>query len=261
MKRIILSTILLLGLSAGLMAQKNHAINVKVSADDSKVHITYDLPPNGSHRAFDITLQTENNSVRPRTIQGTGRGINAGNGLTIDWYYTADGYTKADLNGLKIVVMAIDPLEQPTNSVENNAAPRQTRRISPWAGLSTLGATGVGLLTSGLVTEGNAQEEYDIYVANVNPDASIYQELGVSRNDLYDQANGKHKRGLGLAIGGGAVIVAAGVILIQRLSLTKKLNSMETFNRLEVRPQFNPGMGFGASGTSSAAGLQVGWRF
>ncbi|MEZ4824928.1 MAG: hypothetical protein R3C61_01340 [Bacteroidia bacterium] len=259
MKNILSLTYLLIGLSFALFAQKNHAVNYRVTAaDDSKVQITYDLPPNGSHRAFDVTLQTKTTSIRPRTVQGTGKGIFAGNGLVIDWYYTADGYSKADLSGLEIIVVAIDPLEEPSGP---EVTPREVRTISPWAGLGAVGASGIGLLTTGVVSESNAQQDYEIYTTNLNPSAAVYTELGITRDDLYNEANSKHKRGTALMIGGGIVIAAAGVILINRLNVQKKIRNMQSSRyKLEVSPMYNTGSAFTSAG-GHQVGLNVGWKF
>ncbi|MEZ4776223.1 MAG: hypothetical protein R3D00_23820 [Bacteroidia bacterium] len=255
MKKLISLTYLLIGLAFGLSAQKNHAVNYRVTAaDDSKVQVTYDLPPNGSHRAFDVSLQTETPSIKPRTVQGTGKGIFSGTNLVIDWYYTADGYSKADLTGLKIVVMAIDPLEEP--SIETNQ-PREIRTISPWAGLGAVGASGLGLLTTGVISENNAQQDYEIYTTNLNPSASVYTELGITRDELYNDANSKHKKATALMIGGGVVIAAAGVILINRLNVQKKIRNMQS-SRLEVSPMYQSGSAFNSG---HQAGLNVSWKF
>ncbi|MDX2249396.1 MAG: hypothetical protein SF052_21615 [Bacteroidia bacterium] len=257
MKRLLSLIYLIIGLSFTLFAQKNHAINYRVTAaDDSKVQITYDLPPNGSHRAFDVTLQTKNPSVRPRTVQGTGKGIFSGTNLVIDWYYTADGYSKADLTGLEIVVMAIDPLEEPSMETPEK---REVRTISPWAGLGAVAASGVGLLTTGVVSETNAQSDYEIYTTNLNPSAPIYTELGLTRDDLYNEANSKHKRATALMIGGGVVIAAAGVILINRLKVQKKIKNMQS-SRLELSPVYQS-VSTPNNASGHNIGLNIGWKF
>ena len=259
MKRTIQILLLLVGLTSMSYAQKNHAVNVQVSADESKVTLQFDLPPNGTHRAFEVSINTSNPTIKPRTVQGTGTVI-ADTELSIDWYYTADGYTQTDLEGVKINVMAIDPLEPTQRKV--TTGPKTRRTVAPWAGLSTLGVTAIGLITSGAVTEGNAMDDYGIYKDNLSEVSSVYEDLGITREELYTQANGKHKRAQAMIYGGGVVLVAGVVILIKRLSVQSKIkNGGYGYNRWDVQPVLSPAAVAPQSKSSGSVGLQIGWKF
>ena len=100
----------------------------------------------------------------------------------------------------------------------------QGKKIPYWVGLGGIAATGVAMLMSGVKTKSEGSDLYDIYEQNRYEDADIYDELGTTRDQVYDEANKKNKTGTVMTIAGGAILATAGIIIVNRMIQTKKLN-------------------------------------
>ena len=209
-------------LSVHIRAQENHAINQQIKADQQEITITYDLPPNGEHVIFTVYLKVENSNIKARTTHGTGENVVSGNQLNVVWYFTRDGYTKDQLEGQRIYVLAVDPLQE----VPESEPPRTNyyKPVSVWVGTGSMLTSGLGLLGYGLFQESKAQKDYEIYQEYRNPEAKKYLELELSREELYEDANARHKRSQIMMIGGGVILAGTAVILIRRYTVNKRLN-------------------------------------
>lgn len=212
--------------AAALSAQKNHARNLKAEIDDEKVTFTFDMLPDGQYRYFNVCLKSFNASITPKSTSGDlGKNKAAGGNKKVYWYYVNDGYTQDQITNLKMDVVAINPLE-PRNTASTNI-----KKAPIYAGFGGGSALGLGLLITGVTKNGDANEIYDIYKNNTSPNAQIYTELGQTREEVYEDANSKHKAAQYLTYGGGAVFAGAGAMLINRIiwmNKVKKINATRT---------------------------------
>lgn len=203
-------------------AQKNHATNIKADVDEEKVTFNFDVLPDGQYRFFNICLKSFNAAITPKSTSGDiGKNKAAGTNKKLFWYYTNDGYTQDQITNLKMDVIAINPLEPR----KTTAPPPKT--IPIYAGLGTVCATGLGLAITGLTKNSDANETYDIYKNNLDPNSSVYSELGVTRDELYSDANSKHKNAQILMYGGAAVFAGAGYILINRIIWINRIKKQQ----------------------------------
>ncbi len=227
MKKFSLIAILGLFLSFSLQAQRNLATNLRADVDDEKVTFTFDVVPDGSFRYVNICLKSLSNSISPETVTGhVGKNKAAGNNLKLFWYYKNDGYTADDITNLQMDVIAINPLA--TN--QSSAGP-DIKPVPIYAGLGGLSALGGGLLIAGLGKESDAQDLYSQYEANRDPGGDFYQELGLTRDELYEEANSKHKSAQWMTWGGAAVFAGAGAILINRIVWMNRIKASANSNR------------------------------
>ncbi|MEK7255914.1 MAG: hypothetical protein AAB316_14280 [Bacteroidota bacterium] len=238
----------------------NHAINFsdRITVDDDKVEIMNDLPANGSHRYFNVSLKTDNTEVRPRTyISGTGTNIPAEANKKITWYYKRDGYNRQQISALRFQVMALDPLE---DCSKKSSATAQKRGIPPWAGLGTVGLTGLTLVTTGAIVTSNASgnDDYKMYKENTDPNDPVWETLGYeSRDDLYKQVNKDYKKGQWIMAAGGAVIAVGGAILVSRMIS----NSRGGGDRISVYPYVEPVILSSPTSGAVAAGVGMKLKF
>lgn len=217
-KQALLFALLLAGLTAAF-GQKNHASNMKLAdIDDEKVTITFDLLPSGQYRTFNICLRSSNANITPKSTTGDiGQNRTAGTNKKIVWVYANDGYTQDQIANLKLNVIAINPAE-PRSAGGASAKPS----VPLMAGMGTVAAAGLGLAIAGVTANKDALDQYDIYKTNLDPNSQVYTELDQTRDEVYDDANKKHKKAQILLYGGGAVFAAAGYILINRLIWAKR---------------------------------------
>ncbi|MCI4666527.1 MAG: hypothetical protein MRZ79_00095 [Bacteroidia bacterium] len=268
---------LLLGYSA--FAQRNFVRNEQVTASADKITITFDIVPNGSHENFEVDLRTSNPSIRPRNgltgVSRAGQYIKSGVGKRITWYFQEDGYTTSDLQGLRIYVVAIDPVDDGGNtSGRSTVAPPAPPSV--FAGLGAAAATGLGLLTSGAISWSNSgpgSDEYNIYATVTNPEDPIYDslanELGIiGRGDAdgsyYDFLNKKYRRSQLMVYAGGAILIASAAIIVNRIRLNQKFKSGTLNGSIEISPDIRPGVmnGFAPGGLRGGTyGVGVSLRF
>lgn len=238
-------------------AQRNFVRNEQVTASADKITITFDIVPNGTHENFEVTLRTSDPSVRPRNgitgVSRAGQYIKAGTGKRITWYFQEDGYSTSDLQGLRIFVVAIDPVDD--GGMNNNTGPRVAPPAPPsvFAGLGAAAATGLGLFTSGAVMLSNSgpnSDEYGIYATITNPNDPVYtdslaNELGIiGRGDgegsYYDYLNKRYKRSQLMMYAGGAILLASAAIIVNRIRLNQKFKNGTLNGSIEISPDIRP---------------------
>jgi hypothetical protein len=261
MKKFSTLLILFLALLAGRI-QAQQVKNVRIETDDEKVTIIYDLIASGSVRIFNVCLRTGSTEITPKNTTGAiGKNRPTGINQKIEWYYANDGYTLDQLNNLKIEVVAIDPNKA---MVANNTLPKPNK-IPVYAGLGTVSLTGLGLVIAGLTKHSDAIEKYDIYKSNTDPNSTVYTELGVTRSDLYNEANKTNKSAQLMMYGGAAVFAGAGAVLVNRLIWIKRIEKRreETQTPDNMQCSINPprfevkSLGLGQGGV----GLGFAYRF
>jgi hypothetical protein len=199
--------------------------------NNERIVITYDLAKEGTYIYFDVSVKAlvDNKAIKPAALSGdVGSFVKVGTGKKIIWNMFQD---ITELNGeLTIEVLAfnpvpstatVDPVEKTTVSPEMNLP--AASNVPFWVGMGGIGATGLGLLMNGLKSNSEGQDLYAIYRDNTVENAAVYGELGSTRNEVYDEANKKHKTGSILTIAGGAVLATAGIIMVNRIIQMKKL--------------------------------------
>ncbi len=266
MKKTSLTLLLLFALTTLTWTQSsdcNFAKNYqdRVILDEDKLEITYDLPPNGSHRLFDVSLKTSNDNIRPKTyISGTGQVI-AGDNLKITWYYKQDGYQTVDISNISVVVMATDPLDPCMDAQKSVAKEPSMRTGAPvTAGLGILSASGLALIVSGAVIvgqNGTGSDDYKFYEENPDPTSPVWDDAGTTRDEFYNDLNSKYKTGQWLLIGGSALVATAGAILITRIIQDKKARKL---GRLQVDPFLVPNLAASGKGVPSLRPSGMGVR-
>jgi hypothetical protein len=220
----------------------------QVSEVRDKVTVTYDLARRPGVPSYTIVVRItlDGEVVSAQALSGDiGPNITPGYGKRIVWDVLKD---LSELYGsLQIEVSA--------KSATPDCIPIKT--VPVYAGLTGAGAAGLALILSGLKLESDSKELYDVYKINLNPNEAVFNEL--SREEHYQEANSKHKKGTWLSIGGGTVIVAGGVILVSRLIQIKKYNkdcggrTTDAFQQWKVRPL----VGVGSSINTVSAGIAV----
>jgi hypothetical protein len=207
---------------------------IKISDEQDKVTITYDLARNPRITFFNIKV---NITLGGETVNATGLSgdlgpqVAAGFGKKIIWDVAKD---LSELSGELKLEVTTDTKGGGTNCRPINAVPA-------YAGLGSVGISGLGLIITGLSVEGKSKDLYDIYKNNISPTASVYSEL--SRDEHYAEANKKHKLGSGLLYGGTAVLVVGGAAFITRAIKIKNYNrkcaglSSAPERRLEFQPR------------------------
>lgn len=197
--------------------------NVRIATDDEKVTITYDLIATGSVRIFNVCLRTGSTEITPKNTTGAiGKSRSTGINQKIEWYYANDGYSLDQLNNLKIEVVAIDP-----NKAALASNQPKVNKVPIYAGLGTVSLAGLGLVVGGFTKHSNAIEKYDVYKNNTDPNSTVYTELGVTRSELYTEANKTNKSAQLMLYGGGAVFAAAGAILVNRMIWIKRIEKQK----------------------------------
>jgi hypothetical protein len=243
--------------------------NVKWELEnDERIVITYDLAKQGNAIYFDVALKViiDNKAIVPKSVSGdVGNYVRMGTGKKVIWNIFDD---LAELNGeLSVEVSATSPV--PTNTTTTSATakkPEETVKapdlmknlpsgaagngVPFWVGLGGIGATGVGLITSGMKSSSDSKDLYNVYKQNMVETASVYEEMGTTRKDVYDEANKKHKTGTFLKVAGGAVLLTAGIIMVNRLIQLKKLEqrSVSFAPYLNIDRKSAPGKVYTAGG-------------
>lgn len=243
------------------MIQAQTVKNVRIATDDEKVTITYDLIATGSVRIFNVCLRTGSTEITPKNTTGAiGKSRSTGINQKIEWYYANDGYALDQLNNLKIEVVAIDP-----NKAAMVSSQPTVKKIPIYAGLGTASLAGLGLVVGGFTKRSNAIEKYDLYKNNTDPNSAVYTELGVTRSELYTEANKTNKSAQLMMYGGGAVFAAAGAVLINRMMWIKRIEKQKRENPAaeKLQCQIDPprlefqSLGLGQGGV----GLGLTYRF
>lgn len=199
--------------------------------NNERIVITYDLAKEGTYIYFDVSVKVlvDNKPIDAKALSGdVGKFIRVGTGKKIIWNMFED---INELNGeLTIEVMAFNPVPGTAPATANGSKEAPPDIMLPaskgapfWVGMGGIGATGLGLLMNGMKSTSEGNDLYAIYKDNTVESASVFSELGSTRNEVYDEANKKHKTGTILTIAGGAVLATAGIIMINRLVQMKKV--------------------------------------
>lgn len=223
---------------SAVQAQIVSNVNWDLDANQENIIITYNLNKQGNSNYFQVSVRATLNGapLEVKTLSGdAGDYIRSGEGKRIIWNVVAD--VKEMQGDLKILVVAIDPLNPSanntnpaTNNTNTNTQPttpstqKYETRVPVWAGVAGgggIGAAGIALIVAGLSQESDSKELYEVYESNLDPTSSIYTEL--SRDEYYEEANSKHKKGQWMTYGGIAALAGGAYIIINRIIWNKKL--------------------------------------
>lgn len=227
-------------------------VKTRINDEQDKVTITYDLARNPGITFYNIKLKiTLDGEVVPATgLSGDlGPQVTAGLGKKVIWDVTKD---LSEISGELLVDVT-------TDSKPTSAPCRPINAVPAYAGLGTVAASGLGLLIGGITLQNTSGELYDVYKNNLDPNSEVYNEL--SRDDHYAEANKKHKTGIGLMSGGGAVMAIGGAILLTRVIKIKKYNrdcqrrSTGMIDHFDLQPTIV------STGTSPGFGMGLTYKF
>lgn len=200
----------------------------QVSDERDKVTITYDLARKTGIPTYNVAVKItlDGEVVSAQALSGdVGPNITPGYGKRITWDVLKD---LSELYGsLQIEVTA------KTNAPD--CVPIKT--IPVYAGLGGAAAAGFALILTGLSLDNDHKPLYEIYENNTDPNAVVYNVM--SREEHYQEANSKHKKGQLLAAGGAAVLVGGGVIMVSRLIQIKKYNNKCAGKTTDASPKLN----------------------
>lgn len=236
MKKIWITVCMIVCTVLGIQAQNTSVKNVQIaiSPEQDKVTISYDLERGKPTYAISVAITIDGQKIDARALTGDlGNAVVPGYGKRIVWDALRD---VSELSGqLKVDVVAA--------GVGGSAGPCQPIKTAPaYAGIGGVAASGITLLVAGLGTKSEASKLYDVYKTNRDPDNAVYSEL--SRQDHYDEANGKHKKGLLLASAGGAILVGGGFVMVSRLikinAYNKKCLGSTTSDNYKPALKVNP---------------------
>ncbi len=195
-----------------------------INDQQDTVIILFDLKSNRKIQFYNIFLKVtlDGEEIHPKGIFGdVGNLVKAGSKKII-WTTTID---VLELSGeLKIEVLTDTPMDGSGGGAMN----QQDIKIVPaYAGLGGTVVTSGTLAFLGLKANSDYKDNfrplYDIYASSKNPnDASIYGGAKPTRDELYDEANKKYKKGQYFLAAGGAVLVAGGYMMISRIIKIKK---------------------------------------
>ncbi|MBK8503365.1 MAG: hypothetical protein IPL46_14785 [Saprospiraceae bacterium] len=248
MNRIVVLIFLLHGFFFLCQGQDVSNVITQVNEERNKVTITYDLARKSGSTTYNVGVRItlDNEVVNALALSGdTGPNISPGYGKRIIWDVLKD---LSEISGnLQVTITA-----------KSNAADCIPIKTVPvYAGLTGAAGAGLALLLSGLKLESDSKPLYDTYKSNLNPSDPVFSEI--SREDYYQDANSKHKKGQWFTAAGAAVIAAGGVILVSRLIQIKKYNDECLKKRATgfTAPKLRPIIGSGRGSEYIYTGLVV----
>lgn len=208
--------------------------------DDSQqiIEISYDLPVMNDTRYFTIYVKgyVDDKEIPMKALRGDiGDSQKVEDGKAIQWDWSKD---VVEISGnLNFKVFADDPLfdvkkESTKSKTTTDSEPVKINKVPILAGFGGIMVAGGGLLIAGLGQESSAQDLYDIYKNDTNPNSSTFSDQ--SRQEVYDDANSKHKKAQLLMIGGGVVFAGAAYLLFSRLKAIKELEKSNVFIRTNL---------------------------
>jgi len=198
--------------------------------DEPALLITFDLNQAKDVPYYNVTIEAIVNGqkVKVDNVDGDiGEYIKKGTNKKVTWKITRD-VPSDDFTVEKIIVEAYPVGGESSKSATKPDLPKPS--IGLTAGVGSIAASGLGLVILGLTQEGKASDDYEDYKNNRDPNSEFYQENSITRDELYDQANKKHKTAQILMAGGGAVVLGAGAMLVSRLIQRSKLSARNDFN-------------------------------
>lgn len=212
----------------------------KIESDgETVITISYDLEKLGDESFFTVSVKAKINgrTIDVRSVTGDiGEYTKRGNNKRIKWEIARDvDEIDGDLEIDVVAVPASSKIPDDMTGPEKTYGGGGGSSTPLLAGISSVAGIGGGLVIYGLTEESAASQDYDIYKLHTDPDAEIYSELGVTRSELYKQANKKHKGAQVLTYGGIGVIVVAGVIIVTRLIGNSKLKN----SGISVQPRLD----------------------
>ena len=178
------------------------------SKDDKSVTIRFDLAVYKPGSYYNISLIATLNSKIVKaitTIGDIGNYIESGEGKQIIWDITADiGVLKLD------DLLTVDVVAREVRSQAEIKSESKWKKIASWGGI----ALGSGIAGYGLITELKAKDDYNTYRDNRYEISQVFIDQGMTRDELYEDANSRHKIAQTLMIGGGVVLVTGAAILV-----------------------------------------------
>lgn len=234
-------TLLLLSLiCTNIFAQKgkNMATNINHKQttvnDEPALLITFDLNEAKDVPYYNVTIEAivDGQKVKVDAVDGdVGTYIKKGSKKKVTWKIMRD-VSSDDFTVEEIIVKAY-PVE---SRVERNKDKKNIQKpnLPIGAGVLSIAGSGLGIVVWGLTQESQASADYDDYAKFRDPDDAFYTEIDITRDELYDQANKKHKTAQVIMSVGGAVILASGGMLVSRLIQRNK--SSASNNDLQITP-------------------------
>ena len=181
------------------------------SKDDKSVTVHFDLAPYEPNTFYKVSLIATLNGkkVKVSSVKGdVGKYIESGENKRITWDITAD------LGELKTTdVLTVDVVARKVKTRALGKSSHKLPKILAWSSI------GIGALTAGygVYMEKQASDDFEIYKNN-EASSPIYAELGTTRDELYNDANSRHKTAQALMIAGGAAVLTGAAILIFKKS-------------------------------------------
>jgi len=240
-------------------------VNWELEGSD-RIVITYDLARLNDYIYFDVSVvvKVEDKVVAAKALSGdVGNFVRIGTNKKIVWNIFED---ISELNGaLSVEVLAFNPVPSTTETMSDNnkedapppPAKMPSAKIPFWAGMGGIGVTGVGLLTAGMKSAGEGQDLYKVYKENTIETAALYTDLGSTRDEVYREANKKYRNGSLLQMAGAAILVTAGVIIVNRMIQSKKIERRS----LALSPYLNVNPDNASGKVQADTGLTLRYRF
>ncbi|MDZ4710329.1 MAG: hypothetical protein SH818_18155 [Saprospiraceae bacterium] len=212
---------------------------IKVSEHQDKVTITYDLARTKKIPFYNIFLRItiDGEEIQAKGLSGDiGNTVYPGTERKVIWDALTD---VSELSGeLKIEVLTNTQV-----SASEINAPSEVKIVPAYAGLGGVVVTGGTLAFLGFKAFGDYKPLYSVYKLNTNPSSSIFNQL--SREEYYDDANSKYKKGQYMLIAGVTILAAGGYMMISRIIKIKKYKKKmsakqpnSAFKSFEVKPSF-----------------------
>ena len=227
----------------------NRSQNVQAVIKGNRMEIRYDLPKDISK--FNVFFGVDPTApLTPRSLDWIGDSTQPGPGRILIWYFTEDGYTRAQVEKksewLGIVAYAPDRVPKPLSG-----------------GLRALQIGGVvagaGLLGYGIALKLDACDLYKTYKNNRDPDAQIYTDPGkLSRPETFKKANRENKWALGCMVVGTAVTGLSTWWLVKRSQSNKRFKAAHFYT---AAPEDFELEGLSLVGSSGRPGVGIYARF
>lgn len=235
-------TFILIFSCLSLFAQEDSEItefvtNINITLTDTKMTVTYDLLSDKPDRVFDIKLEIETGDQIITPQQGVSGAIRQripqGYGRKITWYYTAVGYSRADLEPdskpVKVNIIADNP-DPPIPGMNTTLViiKDQVPSILPEVGICTLGA---GASIFGLIKNKEANDLYNMYLAHPYKYDNFYLEavIPTTQSEYFQNAQDKKTLGVSILAGGGLIAVGGVYFLLRKIKRRKAIKSGYSF--------------------------------
>lgn len=210
---------------------------IKVSEHQDKVTITYDLERNKKIPFYNIFLRItiDGEEIQAKGLTGdVGSTVYPGPDRKVIWDALTD---VSELSGeLKIEVLSDTKISAAQGNPGN-----EVKIVPAYAGLGGVVLTGGTFAFLGFQALGDYKPLYSVYKLNTDPSATIFNQL--SREEYYNDANAKYKKGQYMLIAGGAILAAGGYMMISRIIKINKYkktmsakNSQSAVRSIDLKP-------------------------